>query len=852
MEVVSVQKIISRGALLFLFVAVLSLIIFLSGCGGGGAGSGMSALNGDNMSATQGSSKELKTQQALPQNTLAFIEEEGKRYKEYLSQVKSDSNYPGPLLDFTNNSFIQNGTRTSRDTYDPEKYLCLPNGSVYYSLNGTPFMGSNGPLIFLATYTSTGDRKEIPLTGITAKKAHFLVFAGCSPDVPNRHVGTITMLYKDGTTNQLELTMGTNVAEWAYDRPELQGHILHSKVPSGYDFSTTAGSNYQYNGHFFYVSIDLQEKELTSMALSMDSDMHQQGDRYFDLNIAGMTLELKSSLSIENLNINPNPFNTYITPYKTKITADIVSTSSQQDPSPLSWEVVIYDSNGSTIKHFPDGQGNKVSVEWDGKDDLGKYIFYTDTTEQKRTIDNYIKEANYTVKINAKDNSSNSSDSKTDSLKVCHYILDVIQFLQNDERWGNKILDHLDEPSKKVTIGARGCALSSFCMLASFYSSNPENPNFYPSYVNDWLKLNNGYTNKGSLKWGKIKEFSNYNNGISHCEFLGFADTSVILSDIFSEKPVILFLPYGSIQDQHTHFTVCKGKVGEQYLLSDSVNRDFMKSWEPFYDAVSALRFQKTTISDQSKDLAFYGEDETGGSVQYAITDPQGRYLGYDPSNGKKIEQVYIIQGSIPDAQYAYLPLTGVDSNDFIGKTKILWLYKPIDGTYNLKVFGIDASEHYYVDVEGGSQDGDSISLSGYLVPGQSDEYTIDFSQSPGSELLVTQKNLVLFKANFKPETLDFGGHCHEKYIEATIKLPRKYDADDVIMKSILLEDSIPALLSPSQKCHQNKLTMKFDRITLLNYLKSKGIKSGKVSLTITGRIGNKAFKATDRIRIKK
>jgi len=443
-----------------------------------------------------------------------------------------------------------------------------------------------------------------------------------------------------------------------------------------------------------------------------------------------------AKLTIENVKIDPNPFNSYMTPYKTKITADIISTDPQQDPSQLSWEVVIYDSNGSSIKHFPDGQGNKVFVEWDGKDDLGKYIFYKDVTEPSRTIDKYIKEANYTVKINAKDNSSCLSASKTDSITVNHHILDVIQLLQTDSRWSGDFLDHLDQPGNTSLIGGRGCALCSFSMMASFYSSNPENPNFHPDYVNNWLKLNDGFTEDGALKWGKMKEFSNHNNGISQCEFLGFADTGVVLGDLFKEQPVILFLPYGQAINRHTHFTVCKGKVGEQYLLSDTVNGDFTKDWEPFYGSVSALRFKRTIASDHSKNLAFYGEDETGDSVQYAVTDPQGRYLGYEPSKALKIEQAYIIQGDIPNAQYAYLPLTGVESDDFIGKTKILWLYKPIDGVYTLKIFGIDASERYSVDVESDSLDGDSISLSGYMVPGQSDEYTIEFSQIPGSELV--------------------------------------------------------------------------------------------------------------------
>ncbi|MHC9540481.1 MAG: FlgD immunoglobulin-like domain containing protein [Vulcanimicrobiota bacterium] len=373
-----------RATIYWILVVLIFFIPSISGCGGSGVSNdGVSIGSSGETGAIQDSSREYKTQKALPQDTLAFIEEEGKRYKEYLEKVKNDPNYPGSILDPT--KFTQKQIQaTPKDTYDPDKYLCFPPGSIYYGLNEIPYMTSSVPfsvpLMFLSTQADNGDRKELPLSGISAKKAHFIVFAGCSTDVPDRHVGTITMSYADGTTNQLELTMGTNVAEWAYDRPELQGHILHSKVPSGYDRTTSQDSNYEYTAHFYYVSIDLQPTELTSMALSMDNDMHQQGDGYFDLIIMSMTLEIVSDLSIENAKATPEKF----TPSKkgenntTNITAQIVANSFQADS--IEWQVTIKDETDAIVKTFDTRTGASgsgpwdVSETWDGKNDAGDYI----------------------------------------------------------------------------------------------------------------------------------------------------------------------------------------------------------------------------------------------------------------------------------------------------------------------------------------------------------------------------------------------------------------------------------------------------------------------------------------------
>jgi hypothetical protein len=96
----------------------------------------------------------------------------------------------------------------------------------------------------------------LSLGGISANAIHILEFAANSLSIPNNvQIGVIRAYYMDGTYEQLDLKMGFNIAEWAYDRPEAQKDLKHNKAIPAYSWPTALDSAAQYCGHGFYVKM---------------------------------------------------------------------------------------------------------------------------------------------------------------------------------------------------------------------------------------------------------------------------------------------------------------------------------------------------------------------------------------------------------------------------------------------------------------------------------------------------------------------------------------------------------------------------------------------------------------------
>jgi len=119
-------------------------------------------------------------------------------------------------------------------------------------------------------YAQTQDTIRLP--GTMANRIHIIATSGYAANVPNGVVaGHIVILYGDGTSEKLDLIVGENTAEWAYDRKELQCCIRHARVSPAYSWRTDLDSESHYWGHSYYVSIDLEPKPLDSLQLLLDA-----------------------------------------------------------------------------------------------------------------------------------------------------------------------------------------------------------------------------------------------------------------------------------------------------------------------------------------------------------------------------------------------------------------------------------------------------------------------------------------------------------------------------------------------------------------------------------------------------
>jgi len=150
----------------------------------------------------------------------------------------------------------------------PNTGFCTVDGTTKYTYNEIPFtftIFSNGVPDYLL-YTAPGVTDTRLMNGYTATKIYFLDHAGKAIWSPTGYnAGKIAVYYKDGTFESVDLIIGGNIAEWAYDRPGAVS--AHYKVPPAYSYPTNYESSYTYNAHFFYSSIITAPKPIDRIEL---------------------------------------------------------------------------------------------------------------------------------------------------------------------------------------------------------------------------------------------------------------------------------------------------------------------------------------------------------------------------------------------------------------------------------------------------------------------------------------------------------------------------------------------------------------------------------------------------------
>jgi hypothetical protein len=146
----------------------------------------------------------------------------------------------------------------------------MPIGSgTSHTYKGIPFQVDGVAL--KANSRKTMD--SIDLAGKKAKVVHILDFAGWSTNVPtNTKVGQIKVYYQDGSYDSTDLAMGVNIAEWAYDRPEVQSLIKHNKVEAAFSWPGDGTPSSSFQGHLFYAKVNTDpNKPLDRLELVLES-----------------------------------------------------------------------------------------------------------------------------------------------------------------------------------------------------------------------------------------------------------------------------------------------------------------------------------------------------------------------------------------------------------------------------------------------------------------------------------------------------------------------------------------------------------------------------------------------------
>lgn len=119
------------------------------------------------------------------------------------------------------------------------------------------------------------------LTGFMANKIHIVQSASWSDDVTDGViVGQANVYYTDGSHDALDIIMGQNISEWAFDRPEFQHCVQHSRATIAYSYWTNIESSYFYWGHWYYASIDTRNIPLDHIELVLDPRSYS-GQQYY-------------------------------------------------------------------------------------------------------------------------------------------------------------------------------------------------------------------------------------------------------------------------------------------------------------------------------------------------------------------------------------------------------------------------------------------------------------------------------------------------------------------------------------------------------------------------------------------
>jgi hypothetical protein len=539
----------------------------------------------------------------------------------------------------------------------------------------------------------------------------------------------------------------------------------------------------------------------------------------------------QGGIRIENAKATPQKF--YPSKYNaidhcTHITGTIVPIDCQ--PTRLRWNMYITDplSTPPTKDLLDSGYTNIIDVIWDGKKNDGSYY----------------KGGDYNFLIEAE--CDQGSDRFTGPLSICYPKWDVPVFSVNDPRWFNEPYDHIP-----FLIGSKGCGITSLAMLLAYYNNDPTASIYNPKDLNNWLFQWGGYVlfgkEKGSIIWKQLNLYSNAMLSPIKIKFKGVAnfDYGLMEDDLRKENIPLVYFDCNHIivatgmydPDHHTIADCAQHKYNKQYLEEFTHVKDALIRYIPI----------STGLPTPPISLEIDGSDDTGASVEYALIDPNGRHIGYDPSNGIRVKDKKVIEGDIPDAQYFCLPWSDTETDEIVGGAKTLWIYEPVAGVYTLKVYGIDASENYYLTISGDHpKNMDPAYISGFITPSQVHEYQFEFSLTPG----VNPKVYIIGELDLEPKVLNLKSNGQS--ITAHIKLPTGHSVEDIDVSSIRLESQIPALPNPIAIGNQGKrLMVKFDRNILINYLKSKGMTAGDIILTVTGKVRNVPFRTTDLLSVK-
>lgn len=159
--------------------------------------------------------------------------------------------------------------------------------------------------------------------------------------------------------------------------------------------------------------------------------------------------------------------------------------------------------------------------------------------------------------------------------------LDVPTFVQHYEPWKDQQYGFGNR-----TIEYAGCALTSLSMLLKYNDIDTD-----PEDLNNWLKQNNGFEGKESIRWSRVNQKSNGKlTYVQSTNFNGIADIRKIKLEIDSGNPVIAKMNYKNTN----HFVLICGYEDNTFFINDPWTEDSSKTinlgYEPYNSPEKSIK----------------------------------------------------------------------------------------------------------------------------------------------------------------------------------------------------------------------------------------------------------------------
>jgi len=292
--------------------------------------------------------------------------------------------------------------------------------------------------------------------------------------------------------------------------------------------------------------------------------------------------------------------------------------------------------------------------------------------------------------------------------------LPVTRQSQTDHRWGSQLYDH----SQLLTIGEKGCALTSLSMALNFAGLATN-----PGALNSFMAATDRDYNGLSVNWDPAaRDISGGTLKFHPRRLTGPAATQYLDATVCQQgQPVIVGVNLDA-QGIPGHFVVVTGKVGADFQIADpGSNRTRLSQYGNVFETRGFVADPPGDIS--SLNIAI------GNGAEFLIVDPLQRRTGLEQSTSQIVED-------IPNSSYFRdaldNDLTGLAATD-VSHAGII--SSPVlAGDYQVIVTGTKLG-NYSLSIRGFYQDGSPapyVTIPGIAAIGSTTVFSVHFESSIG------------------------------------------------------------------------------------------------------------------------